>query len=84
MKTITIEIDDDDQTTVSVDDGMQHAETQQFESAQEGLAFVQSVISEEAGEPAGEAEPGESSENYGQMWRQEANKRGKMRAGPGY
>lgn len=70
-KTITIEIADNGQITVTSDE-MQ--EPYQCESIDECRQFVDKMLSEEAGESP-EEQATEGQENYGQMWNEEAASR---------
>jgi hypothetical protein len=76
MQTITITVADDGQISVDTqEDGKPQGEPYQCKSMDECLKFVQSVMSEESGEPSGEAE---APEDYSRMWSEESNKRTAM------
>jgi hypothetical protein len=70
-KTITIEIADDGQITVTSDE-MQ--EPYQCKDAAECSQFVTKMLEEETGESPQE-QATEGQENYGQMWNEEAASR---------
>ena len=78
MQTITITVADDGQISVDTqEDGKPQGEPYQCKSMEECLKFVQSVMSEESGEPSGVEE---APENYAQLWNEESSKRGKQGA----
>ena len=71
MKQITITIEDDGRITV---ESPELEQPYQCESIEECKQFVGQMLDEESGESPGE-QAGEGTENYEQMWNEEAQRR---------